>query len=138
MFPQMMYALALATLALAAHAADNSHRKEDAGKHRQIAKAHEAAAACVRAGSKTDNCLANLLADCKAIAIGKLCGLRRQAHEHQSVSDHAAEHARMAAVHGEAAACMESATPYKECLAQLDKACGKLGVGKYCGMRHAH
>ena len=56
----------------------------------------------------------------------------------QRVAQHVAEHQRMAQVHAAAAQCLSGDRSYKECQAELSKACGGIGVGKYCGMRHAH
>ena len=47
-----------------------------------------------------------------------------------------ADHRAMADAHLNAAKCLESGTPEKECQAQLAKDCKGLGIGKYCGMRH--
>lgn len=56
------------------------------------------------------------------------------AHVKQDVLDHRA----MAEAHLNAAKCLESGKPEKECLAQLGKDCKGLGIGKYCGMKHRH
>jgi hypothetical protein len=47
-----------------------------------------------------------------------------------------ANHRAMAEAHLNAAKCLESGTPEKECQAQLAKDCKGLATGKYCGMRH--
>jgi hypothetical protein len=47
-----------------------------------------------------------------------------------------AGHRAMADAHLNAAKCLESGTPEKECQAQLAKDCKGLGIGKYCGMKH--
>jgi hypothetical protein len=54
------------------------------------------------------------------------------AHVKKDVADHRA----MADAHLNAAKCLESGTPEKECQAQLAKDCKGLGIGKYCGMKH--
>ena len=54
------------------------------------------------------------------------------AHVKKDIADHRA----MAEAHLNAARCLESGRPEKECQAQLAKDCKGLGVGKYCGMRH--
>jgi hypothetical protein len=54
------------------------------------------------------------------------------AHVKKDIADHRA----MADAHLNAAKCLESGTPEKECQAQLAKDCKGLGIGKYCGMRH--
>lgn len=56
------------------------------------------------------------------------------AHVKQDILDHRA----MAEAHLNAAKCLESGKPEKECLAQLGKDCKGLGIGKYCGMKHRH
>lgn len=47
-------------------------------------------------------------------------------------------HRAMAAAHDAAARCLESKQPYDTCIAQLQAACKGLGIGKHCGMKHAH
>lgn len=47
-------------------------------------------------------------------------------------------HRAMAAAHDAAARCLEAKQPYDSCLAQLQAACKGLGIGKHCGMKHAH
>jgi hypothetical protein len=54
------------------------------------------------------------------------------AHVKKDIADHRA----MAEAHLNAAACLESGKPEKECQAQLAKDCKGLAIGKYCGMRH--
>ena len=49
-----------------------------------------------------------------------------------------ADHRAMADAHLNAAKCLESGKPEKECHAQLAKDCKGLGIGKYCGMKHKH
>ncbi len=49
-----------------------------------------------------------------------------------------AQHRRLAEVHEQAARCLESGKPEKDCHAQLEKACKGVGIGKYCGLRHTH
>jgi hypothetical protein len=53
-------------------------------------------------------------------------------HVKKDVSDHLA----MAEAHVNAAKCLESGKPEKDCHAQLAKDCKGLGIGKYCGMKH--
>jgi hypothetical protein len=53
-------------------------------------------------------------------------------HEQKDIADHRA----MAEAHLNAAKCLESGRPEKECNAQLAKDCKGLGIGKYCGMKH--
>ena len=54
------------------------------------------------------------------------------AHVMKDIADHRA----MADAHLNAAKCLESGRPEKECQAQLAKDCKGLGIGKYCGMKH--
>lgn len=54
------------------------------------------------------------------------------AHVRKDIADHRA----MAEAHLNAARCLESGRPEKECQAQLAKDCKGLAVGKYCGMKH--
>lgn len=56
------------------------------------------------------------------------------AHVRKDISDHRA----MAEAHLNAARCLESGKPEKECQAQLSKDCKGLAVGKHCGMKHRH
>lgn len=54
------------------------------------------------------------------------------AHVKKDVADHRA----MAEAHLNAARCLESGKPEKECQTQLAKDCKGLAIGKYCGMKH--
>ena len=56
------------------------------------------------------------------------------AHVKKDVANHRA----MAEAHANAAKCLESGKPEKECHEQLAKDCKGLAIGKYCGMKHAH
>jgi hypothetical protein len=49
-----------------------------------------------------------------------------------------AGHRAMAEAHSNAAACLESGKPEKQCEEQLQKDCKGLGIGKHCGMKHSH
>jgi len=53
--------------------------KKDIQRHRAMAAAHEAAARCLEAGKKPEQCQDQLQAACKGLAIGKYCGMK---HEH--------------------------------------------------------
>jgi hypothetical protein len=53
-------------------------------------------------------------------------------------SEDIARHRQMARAHEEAARCLEAGTPDKQCHERLREACRGIGVGQYCGMRHAH
>ena len=59
-------------------------------------------------------------------------------HGAEEVKKDIADHRAMAEAHLNAARCLESGKPEKECHAQLAKDCKGLGIGKYCGMKHRH
>jgi hypothetical protein len=59
---------------------------------------------------------------------------KEQAHRAEDI----ARHRQMAKAHDDAARCLEAGTPEKQCHQQLREACKGIGVGQYCGMRHAH
>ncbi len=67
----------LAALAVDKH--DAPQIKKDVERHRQMAAAHEAAAKCLEAGQKPDQCQRALAGACKGVAIGKYCGMK---HDH--------------------------------------------------------
>ncbi len=73
----MLLAASLPLLAIAAESAEEI--KQDARRHRAMAVAHEAAAKCLESGKDPDQCLKDLQAACKGLAIGKYCGMK---HEH--------------------------------------------------------
>jgi hypothetical protein len=54
------------------------------------------------------------------------------------VTGAAGDHRAMADAHLNAAKCLESSKPEKDCHAQLAKDCKGLGIGKYCGLKHRH
>lgn len=57
----------------------SAHVKSDVARHRAMALAHEGAARCLESGKAESDCLKELQAACKGLAIGKYCGMR---HEH--------------------------------------------------------
>jgi hypothetical protein len=67
-----------ASTALAQAPKPDAKAKEDIAAHRKIAAAHEKAAKCLEAGKSEKECHAHLATDCKAIAIGKYCGMRHR------------------------------------------------------------
>ena len=78
---QLFTALVLApllALAAVAHAQVHSDKetKADIERHRAMAAAHEAAAKCLESGKDPDQCLKDLQAACKGLAIGKYCGMK--------------------------------------------------------------
>jgi hypothetical protein len=53
-----------------------SEVQEDIERHQQMAAAHAAAAQCLKAGTKPDDCAKALQNACKGLALGKFCGMR--------------------------------------------------------------
>lgn len=49
-----------------------------------------------------------------------------------------ARHRQMAQAHEEAARCLETGAPEKQCQERLREMCKGIAVGQYCGMRHGH
>ena len=75
MMKQLMFLAAwLPLLALAAESPEEI--RKDAGRHRAMAAAHEAAAKCLESGKNPDQCQKDLQAACKGLAIGKYCGMK--------------------------------------------------------------
>jgi hypothetical protein len=68
----------LAAGALAQAAKPDAKAKEDIAAHRAIAAAHEKAARCLESGKSEKECHAHFATECKAIAIGKYCGMRHR------------------------------------------------------------
>jgi hypothetical protein len=50
--------------------------KKDIANHRAMAEAHLNAAKCLEGGKSEKECHAQLVKDCKGLAIGKYCGMR--------------------------------------------------------------
>lgn len=59
-------------------------------------------------------------------------------HTPQQLKEDIARHQAMAAAHEAAARCLASGSKYEDCMDQLQTACIGLGIGKFCGMKHAH
>jgi len=57
----------------------SDHARKDIQRHRAMAAAHEGAARCLESGKPEAQCVTELQAACKGLAIGKYCGMR---HEH--------------------------------------------------------
>lgn len=78
----------------------------------------------------------------RLLAILPLSILAVAATAQAPLSDHVREdiqrHRAMAAAHEAAAKCLESGKDEKVCLAELQRNCKGLAIGKYCGMRHEH
>lgn len=53
-------------------------------------------------------------------------------------ADDIARHRQMARAHEDAARCLESGVPERQCQEKLREACKGIAVGQYCGMRHSH
>ncbi len=49
-----------------------------------------------------------------------------------------AQHRVMAQAHTDAAKCLESGKPEKQCQEALRAACQGIALGRFCGMKHAH
>lgn len=67
-----------------------------------------------------------------------VCASALAQHSADETKEDIARHRAMAAAHEAAAQCMEAGKGEKVCLAELQKACKGLAIGKYCGMKHAH
>ena len=65
-----------ATISIAAESHGDKETKEDIARHRAIAAAHEGAAKCLESGKAQDQCMKDLQAACKGLAIGKYCGMK--------------------------------------------------------------
>ena len=63
---------------------------------------------------------------------------QEQKQETEAVKKDIAAHRQLAAVHENAAKCLEAGKSEKECHEQLQKDCKGVGIGKYCGLRHKH
>lgn len=134
-------AIALAAIASSpsvAFAANDDHAKADIARHQQIAKAHDEATQCVQAGKPSTECDMQLKAACKGIAVGEHCGLRSKPSDYKDSAKHVADHRTMSAAHANAATCLAAGKPHGDCNKALTTNCGGVGVGKYCGMKHAH
>ena len=59
-------------------------------------------------------------------------------HTPQQLKEDIARHQAMAAAHDAAAKCLAAGNKYEDCMDQLQTACIGLGIGKFCGMKHAH
>lgn len=53
-------------------------------------------------------------------------------------ADDIARHRQMARAHEDAARCLESGVPERQCQEKLREACKGIAVGQYCGMKHSH
>lgn len=78
LFLQALAMTAALTVAALAQAQQHSDQeiKADAERHRAMAAAHEAAAKCLETTKNPDQCMKDLQAACKNLAIGKYCGMK--------------------------------------------------------------
>lgn len=78
LFNALVLAPLLAFAAVAqAQVHSDKETKTDIERHRAMAAAHQAAAQCLESGKKNqDQCLKELQASCKGLAIGKYCGMK--------------------------------------------------------------
>jgi hypothetical protein len=58
--------------------------------------------------------------------------------EQKHRADDIAQHRVMAQAHSDAAKCLESGKPEKQCQEALRAACQGIALGRFCGMKHAH
>lgn len=73
-----------------------------------------------------------------AVAFSTSMSLAFAQHSDKEIKDDVQRHRAMAAAHEEAAKCLQGGQKPDVCVKQLQAACKGLGIGKYCGMRHAH
>ena len=73
-----------------------------------------------------------------AVALSASMSLAYAQHSDKEVKEDVQRHRAMAAAHEAAAKCLEGGQKPDACVKQLQAACKGLGIGKYCGMRHAH
>jgi Ni/Co efflux regulator RcnB len=73
-----------------------------------------------------------------AMALSATALAQADKHGEQERKEDAKRHRALATVHEAAARCLEAGKTEKVCLDQLRKDCKGLGIGKYCGMKHAH
>ena len=117
--------------ALAQH--DARQIAEDAVRHQALAQAMQSLSACYAKTAGREECVVQTQAECVGLAIGKHCGLREE-----GMNDPVRTYRLLSQAHAVAAQCMVAGKPYEDCLWDLQTACKGLGVGKYCGMVHAH
>jgi hypothetical protein len=79
-------------------------------------------------------CMALMAALALLACVDALAQPKLDAHTREDIARHRA----MAQAHEEAARCLEAGKPESECVKALQARCKGLGIGKYCGMKHAH
>jgi hypothetical protein len=62
----------------------------------------------------------------------------RASAEQKHRAEDIAQHRVMAQAHTDAAKCLESGKPEKQCQEALRAACQGIALGRFCGMKHAH
>jgi hypothetical protein len=133
MFPTQLAPLLLLASASGAFAQHDSRQiAEDALRHRSLARAQELSAKCF-AEKNAKECLDEMKKLCVGLTIGKYCGLRQEA-----ISDPVKSLLKASKAHVAAAQCMDAGKPYEDCVWDLQTACKGIGIGKDCGMVHAH
>ena len=76
--PLAVFALILPCMVFAQAGKSDQRAREDIAAHRAIAAAHEKAAKCLESGKTEKECHAHLATECKAVAIGKYCGMKHR------------------------------------------------------------
>ena len=129
------YLIALLLLSVSAHAQHTLQQiAEDATRHQALSETMVALSRCYTVGQNQDACVAQAKSQCVGLAIGKNCGLRDEA-----MADPAQSYGTAAKAQAAVSQCLTTQSkPYEECLWDLQNACKGIGVGKFCGMVHAH
>ena len=73
-----------------------------------------------------------------AVALSTSMSMAFAQHSDKEIKEDVQRHRAMAAAHEDAAKGLEGGRKPDACVKQLQAACKGLGIGKYCGMRHAH
>jgi hypothetical protein len=82
--------------------------------------------------------VSKLFALLSAVVFSASMSLAFAQHSDKEIKEDVQRHRAMAAAHEDAAKCLEGGQKPDACVKQLQAACKGLGIGKYCGMRHAH
>ena len=72
------------------------------------------------------------------IAVFTSAAFAASGHTDKENKETIVRHRAMAAAHEGAAKCIEAGKKPEMCEKELQAACKGLGLGKYCGMKHAH
>lgn len=73
-----------------------------------------------------------------AVLLSLSAGVALAQHSDKETQEDIKRHRAMASAHEAAAKCLETKKNHDQCMKDLQTACKGLGIGKYCGMRHAH